>query len=312
MPALTGGHLPLSIGLTCARCPRLVPARRKRFYDGRSDRCGGGGTARPVRTAPAAPARPAGIPSNKTIRTASSNRNSLGSREVNSKTSSAKKRAKATPRTALRKPTITRSLHRVKRIPVPAPTTAPMIIKSRIVPSQGEAGRAIRKNATVTTVIEVVLKTITSDAVRCPIRLGREISGLFSVAPTSNSEPFFECHQIAPDPPLWSFRGGGRPLLFGSCRWSSRRGEQNDSQDLHREAGNYDNNPVRLIRTRSRIEEDDRAHRKQEGTYKKAHKPAEFASFARSLTRPSGREGQTRIERYRSVSWRSTASEPSC
>jgi len=99
--------------------------------------------------------------------------------------------------------------------------------------------------------------------------------------------------------PIWSFRGGGRPLLFGSCCWSSRRGEQNDSQDLHREAGNYDNNPVRLIRTRSRIEEDDRAHRKQEGTYKKAHKPAEFASFARSLTRPSGREGQTRIERYR-------------
>jgi len=212
MPALTGGHLPLCIGLTCARCPRLVPARRKRFYDGRSDPCGGGGTARPVRTAPAAPARPAGIPSNKTIRTASSNRNSLGSREVNSKTSSVKKRAKATPRTALRKPTITRSLHRVKRIPVPAPTTAPMIIKSRIVPSQGEAGRAIRKNATATTVIEAVPKTITSEAVRCPIRLGREISGLFSVAPTSNSEPFFECHQIAPDSPFGRFEVEDAPF----------------------------------------------------------------------------------------------------
>src|SRR2546430_12881678 len=213
MPALTGRHLPLCIGLTCARCPRLVPARRKRFYDGRSDPCGGGGTARPVRTAPTAPARPAGIPSNKTIRTASSNRNSLGSREVNSKTSSAKKRAKATPRKALRKPTIKRSLHRVKRIPVPAPTTAPMIIKSRIVPSQGEAGRAIRKNATATTVIEAVPKTITSEAVRCPIRLGREISGLFSVAPTSNSEPFFECQQIAPDSHLVVSRWRTPPSL---------------------------------------------------------------------------------------------------
>src|SRR3989442_8189175 len=147
-------------------------------------------------------------------------------------------------------------------------------------PSQGEAGRAIRKNATATTVIEVVLKTITSDAVRCPIRLGREISGLFSVAPTSNSEPFFECHQIAPDPPLWSFRGGGRPLLFGSCRWSPLRGGQNDSQNLDREAGNYDNNPVRLIRAKSRTEEDYRPHPKQKRNYKKVPKPAEISSFS--------------------------------
>jgi len=95
---------------------------------------------------------------------------------------------------------------------VPDPTTAPMIIKSRIVPSQGEAGRAIRKNATATTVIEAVPKTITSEAVRCPIRLGREISGLFSVAPTSNSEPFFECHQIAPDSPFGRFEVEDAPF----------------------------------------------------------------------------------------------------
>src|SRR2546427_8824695 len=76
------------------------------------------------------------------------------------------------------------------------------------------------------------------------------------------------------------------PLRFGSWRWSPPRGEENDSQNLHREAGNSDNNPIRLIRARSGIEEEARAHSKQEATYCKAHKSAQSASFARSLRRP--------------------------